>query len=299
LQVPAVFGAQALGLWKLYADDTSTHGRSFNGYMREFRIWEGQRSSEEIKQSYKLTLRNYPTKTFPNLYSVIALSSADEADLRGTYVENFGATIQKGSYPMQKGNVPWQVCCKDGDCPVKGRQGVCTAAVDGFSCPTTTVTTTTSSTATTTTNTFLAKMAQSLQGIEALALEEELARAEGIVSDLAERVAVEESKSAGLQTKLDMMSAQYTTVAAQLALLLDKLTPTSDGADPTPADGWTGCSAASDDEGGCAPNLVANRDGLAMFGCCGSIVLHDSDCTVKPCETQRELTELKQKLGLA
>jgi hypothetical protein len=49
----------------------------------------------------------------------------------------------------------------------------------------------------------------SLKGLEALALEEELARAEGIVATLTDRVAVEEKRSNGIEAKLSAMTTQY------------------------------------------------------------------------------------------
>jgi hypothetical protein len=132
--------------------------QALNGYIREFRIWKVSRSPGDIKASYKLALRDYPNKDYPGLFSVIPLTSKSESDLKGTYVETFGATIQKGSFPVNEGNVPWQVCCKNSQaCDEEVRGGVCTDVVDNFSCPApTTTATTTTTTATTTTNTILA-----------------------------------------------------------------------------------------------------------------------------------------------
>ena len=63
-----------------------------------------------------------------------------------------------------------------------------------------------------------------------------------------------------------------------------------------PMHGFRSCTGAQGQQ--CLPSIKAVGNDVEVRACCGTVTHHSAACTVDPCETQRQLDEIKRLFGL-
>lgn len=170
---------------------------------------------------------------------------------------------------------------------------------------TTTATTVTVTTETMTTNTILSQLGRKFDSD----LATELGKLEEQLELVKERLTIAEEAKEQCEGRLDKMEAGFTTLSenvksldTQLQTILSAFTSDGDSGNDSgamqPRD--KRCAEITDLDGFCN-SLITNSDGvpehdewLHLQSCCGQVLLHDSACSVAPCDLQEELIKTQK-----
>eukprot|EP00039_Didymoeca_costata_P019209 m.336644 g.336644 ORF g.336644 m.336644 type:complete len:385 (-) comp17912_c0_seq1:70-1224(-) len=167
----------------------------------------------------------------------------------------------------------------------------------GTSATKTTRTTVSTTTKTTVTNTALQLLKNKISATE-LAL---LAEIEEQLKDALEREEVLENKVMDLEDQLNETVYSNKDLTETVKMMADRLKTIEDrlmvSTKPSTGSVDEQCSLLLEQGVGCDPH-VANLagDNLDIVACCGEVKYHSKSCSVNPCDTQRELEELRNQI---